>query len=307
MNAFKTDVVFLQGSTEAALSAEICAHDRMSVAIQAEFDEGICIGTLATFSQFGAFCNQKAPCLLDNSISQELGKFGFVGISRLDLDVIGACAAVVGHKSGPESFWKMVESLYKNEFHLIPNESVDTDDLAVLYAFLSWQSRWPEMHQNFEGVRDVTKLIVKSIGILEILFGFKDDPEKWSMTRKILLREGFAFRQWLDDLNKKSFVFCEREVIFRCSDQMVNDLFVTPDRTTAKAVVAVNTIDGSIKVSFFGKPSKGLVNDPKGVIEIVFGSGKAHNYSGVWGSPVGLRVNSSQLRDVLSVTMDTVI
>ncbi|ABZ85004.1 hypothetical protein HM1_2454 [Heliomicrobium modesticaldum Ice1] len=138
--------------------------------VKAEYGSTVVEGrdapTLAT--RTGAYVGRPTPCIAELTPLEK----GTIVVSRLDLDTIGACLALMGQKPGDENFWAGAAYLQVRG----PHRSGDLPE-HVREQLDAWSS-WSESHLPlgpFRRTIDVTVHVVKAgEAIQAILSGDRD-------------------------------------------------------------------------------------------------------------------------------------
>ena len=278
-------VRFFMSSNPVTLRNKL-AEFKSTVGIETEYGDEVVEGTL-TMAHHGSRAGQPAPCSYPNGCADDAEA---VGLSHLDEDSIGGCAAVTNSKPEAESFWKLVEFVDVNGAHKIKLANASEQDIRRLYAFHAWIER-NKVNPNSDGfVSDVTDDVYKAIKNCNKIV--QDDLE--------LLTAGDEFRANEIKLNTDSFIKSEGGVIFRRSDMKVNHLYTTPSKEIMNAVVTYKPTNGGITVSFADKP-RGL--NAINILKKLFGD-KAGGHASIAGSPRGVRMEEEDAEIAFQSTIE---
>jgi len=249
--------------------------------VEAEYGETVVEGSVLTLAHHGPRSGNPAPCLASNGVAGE--GIEALGLSHLDLDSLGGCAAIIGRKPEASTFWQLAAFVDVNGPHKLGSAGAEPADVARLYAFWAWSQKNRYLPPRDGSVDDVTEQVMSALAVIERICA--DDPD--------LLRSGEEFRLAEDALNKRSFCEYELGVIVRVADTFVSHLYVAPEGNPAKAVVAFNTVTGAVTLSL-ADPIEGV--SACAIMQAIFGP-TAGGHAGIAGSPRGARY---RLADVLA-------
>ncbi len=260
-----------------------------SATVEAEYGEVCVTGSLLTMAHHGPRAGQPAPCSYENGCADGVE---VVGISHVDLDTLGGCAAVISRKPEAPSFWALAEFVDLNGAHKLGVSGANDEDLRRLHAFWAWSEAHRVYAARDGSVTEVTDQVIAGISVIEgILAG-----------DEALLAKGDEHKANGEVLNAESFVEMRNGVIVRVSPSFTNHLYVAPDGEVAKAVVALNPKTGSITVSFADAP-KGKT--ARQIVQALWG-GLAGGHDGIAGSPRDRRMGVDDLRRAFSATIKEV-
>ena len=243
------------------------AAARPHVTVEAEYGDTVVSGSLYTFAHHGSRSHNPAPCTLSNLT--DLDSDTIVGLSHVDLDTIGGCAAVLGFKTGSDSFWALAEFMDLNGAHKLGESGASAEDIRAIRAYWAFGDSSKVWAPRDGSVLDVTDSILEHVSTINaILAGnteLLDAGDVWALKRCQLGLDTYRFSNY--------------GVIFRESVSFVNDLY-QDGADVAKAVVAFNDEQGSVTLSF---ADKGTGN----ACEIVQGlwGPDAGGHKGIAGSP----------------------
>ena len=267
-------------ASPAALAAAIEGH--RSVTIEAEYG-AVCVeGSVGTMAHHGPRAGQKAPCSYENGCFENVE---VVGLSHVDLDSLGGCAAVLGRKTENADFWRLAEFVDLNGAHRLNQAGADAASVRALNGFWAWSQKNRGPFVKGEDVQDCTEYVSKACEVLAAILNGDED----------LLVEGDKFAEAGKVLNSQSWVSTKDGVIVRVSPNFVNHLYCDPLGTVGAAVVAFNTLNGAVTISFEDTPEGVSACD---IAQTLWGS-LAGGHKGIAGSPRGLRM---ELGDLLAAT-----
>lgn len=267
------------GTTQIILSANAdnlsnALEGKASVTVEAEYGSITVPGSLATLAHHGENAGNPCPCSYENGFVRGVE---IVGLSHLDLDSIGGTAAVLGIKPAAPSFWGLAEFVDLNGVHRLGQSGASDADLDKLHAWYAWVEDHKVFPPRDGGVLDVTEHVLKSIIALDLIVVHNDEA---------LIQSGKDWKSGMASLNGESFVQAVDGVILRVAPRFVNHLYTCPDGTVCNAVVAYNTMVGSITVSFADTPEG---EGARGLVQSLWGP-EAGGHVGIAGSPRGQRM-----------------
>lgn len=177
-----------------------------------------------------------------------------VGLTYLDLNVLGGCAAILDCKPATKDFWELVVFIAVNGRHKLTPQACSTlertgfqNELARLYAWWAWEHEHGVSILPDNEIGDVTNIVMTGINALAKILG--DDLE--------MLRSGEEFRLKEEALNRASFVEIYQGVIVRVANVPTPQLFITPMGEIGRAVVSFLTDPGSLTISL-AEPVQGV-------------------------------------------------
>lgn len=223
-------------SSSAANLASFLSQFNRTATVEAEYGETCVEGNVLTLAHHGRRSGNQAPCLAENGCAEEVT---IVGLSHLDLDAIGGCAAIMSRKPEAPSFWRLVAFIDVHGQHKLGSSSASSEDIRRLNAYWAWSKERKIFAPRDGSVQDVTLAVEVTIEILEKILA--DDPE--------LLAAGDKFQVENETLNKGSFVEIKDGVIVRVSTGFSSHLYVTPEGITGRAIVALRTDNHACTVS----------------------------------------------------------
>lgn len=237
-------VRFLISSVADKLSAALASFGRTAT-VEAEYGDAVVEGSVLTLAHHGPRSANPAPCLAENGVAGE--GVEAVGLSHLDLDSLGGCAAIIGRKPEAPGFWALAAFVDVNGVHKLAQSGADVVDIRFLNAYYAWAETHKVFAPRDGGILDVTDKVTEGIDVLQRILR-EDNPG--------LLTAGDNFIKKEDDLNRASFVEAKGGVIVRVSGGFTNHLYVTPDGKVCRAVTALRTDFHACTVSF-ADPIKG--------------------------------------------------
>jgi hypothetical protein len=259
------------------------------IAIEAEYGDIVVPGNLATFAHHGSRAGNPAPCV--NDIIDQLGaplaqvaqwtdKDIIIGLSHFDLDSLGGCIKVMGliNGVGSREFWALAAQADVSGPHTLDRKHPCYDQLAAFWA-------WSEVHRLYAprdgSVMDATEKVQEAIAALRRCIG-REAAE---------MEAGAAFMSQEEALNAASYCESAGGIIKRLSGQFVNHLYRNPRGEAQQAVVALNTSQGSVTISF-AAPIPGV--SAKEIVQGLWGP-EAGGRDGIAGSPRNRRMTGIDL------------
>ncbi len=287
---------FLLHPSSAEKLKKALAAFKDTITVEAEYGETVVEGSILTMAHHGSRTGQPAPCSYSNQLNIAVEA---VGLSHIDLDSLGGCAAVLNSKPEAESFWKLAEFVDLNGPHKLAEAYASGEDLKRLYAFWAWSAKDENrVHPPKDGgVEDVTEKVAEGVAILHRIMA--DDPE--------LLQAGAEFLAQKQELDAKSLIGIHGGVIVRESAEFVNHLYnaqasITPGMPiVGAAVVSFNTKYKSITVSF--ADASVTVVTACDIVQALWGK-EAGGHALIAGSPRGQEMTLTDLGDAVIATHD---
>lgn len=285
---------FLISSNPANLTAAL--EGKQSATVEAEYGDACVEGSVLTMAHHGPRAGQKAPCSYENGCAEGVE---VVGMSHYDLDILGGCASIIGRKPEAPGFWALAEFVDVNGAHKlregVEKTGASEDDVAKLYAYWAWSRNFRVFPPRDGSVADVTDKVLEGCDILEKILAGDED----------LLATGQAYKATETKLNAESFVEYRANddgssVIVRVSAQFTNHLYTTPADEACDAVVAYNTVQGSVTVSFANTPQHTSARE---IVQNLW-SELAGGHAGIAGSPRETRMNLTDLVDAANAVRD---
>ncbi len=271
-----SSVKFIISSNPANLTAAL--EGRPSATVEAEYGDVLVEGSVLTMAHHGPRAGQPAPCSYANGCADAVE---LVGLSHVDLDSIGGCAAILARKPEAPGFWAVAEFVDLNGPHKLGLSRASDEDLRRLNAFWAFSQTNRVFPPRDGSVSDVTDQVIMTIEAIERILA--DDAE--------MLSAGDEFRAAEDDLNRSSLLEVRGDVIVRSADGFTNHLYTPIDGTSGLVVVALNTKFKSVTVSFADTP-EGL--SACEIVQSVWGE-LAGGHAGIAGSPRGEEMGTEDL------------
>lgn len=243
-----------------------------TVTVEAEYGDVTVPGTRATLAHHGRNAGNPAPCAAPNGVGGDEGEVEAVGLSHIDLDSAGGCAAVLGRKPDAPAFWALAEFVDLNGPHRLAHANASDADLARLHAFWAWSNANRVFAPRDGGIADVTAAVLAAVSVIERICA--DDVH--------LLAAGEAFRAAGERLNADSFRRVERGVVVREASAFTNHIYTSPSGEVCAAVVGFNPDNGSVTVSFADPVTEG--DGARGIVQRLWGP-LAGGHAGIAGSP----------------------
>ncbi len=268
--------VFFVSSNPESLAALGC-----HATVEAEYGDACVPGSLLTMAHHGPRAGQPAPCSGRYEIPSGIS---LVGLSHLDLDSLGGCAAIIGRRPEAPAFWEAAEFVDINGPHalgrLAPSELV----IRQLHAFWAWSEANRCFAPRDGSCADITAQVLAGVEIIERICALDET----------LLAAGDAHREAGERLNAESFIEERDGVILRRSSAFVNHLYTTPEGVVCRAVAALSDKFGSVTVSFADDASRGRQN-AREIVQALWGD-LAGGHDNIAGSPRGQAMNEADLR-----------
>lgn len=227
---------FIMSSKPETLTESLRLHSRTAT-VEAEYGNALVEGSVLTLAHHGPRSGNPAPCLADNGVAEDIDA---VGLSHIDLDSLGGCAAIIGRKPDANGFWQLAAFVDVNGPHKLSQSGASSEDTRRLYAYWAWSESRKVFPPRDGSSLDVTDKVMEGIEAVERIVA--DDEE--------MLKAGNAFKKAEEELNKSSFVEERNGVVVRVSGGFTNHLYVTPDGKVCRAVVALRTDFHACTVSF---------------------------------------------------------
>ncbi len=266
--------------------AETLSAFNGTATVEAEYGDRVVEGSVLTLAHHGPRSGNPAPCLEPEHAND--GRIEAVGLSHIDLDTLGGCAALMEQKPVAAGFWQLAAFVDVHGPHKLAQSGASAEDIRNLYAYWAWSETNKFLPQRDGSVSDVTEAVRDSIGVVyAILLGNRE-----------LHRSGEAFAAREAALNSASFVEESGGVIVRVSGGFTNHLYVSPDGTVARAVVALRTDFHSLTVSL-ADPISGV--SCREIVQNLWGT-EAGGHNGIAGGPRGAKMGLDelvQLRDAM--------
>lgn len=224
-------------------------------------------------------------------------------LSHLDLDSVGGALRGLGVEglfgSDTQGFWDAAEFVDTNGAHRLAKDHQERPKLGAWWAWLTENRPKPD-HKN---VTDVTDFVVLCGEVLRTLLRSGADLEN-------LLKKGKEFLDNEETLNRESLIGTitittksGTVIALRASDKFVNHLYAL-DGGVADAVLALNTTNGSITLSF---EDGGKRFNAREIVQTIWterdaeGNFLAGGHLGIAGSPRGLVLTHADLGRALGV------
>ncbi len=260
-----------------------------TVTVEAEYGDTTVTGTKATLAHHGRNAGNPAPCAARNGFA---GEVEAVGLSHLDLDTLGGCAAVLGRKPDAPEFWALAEFVDIRGPHRLAESGAAAADIARLHAFWAWSNVNRTFAPRDGSVADVTAEVEAGIGVIERICA--DDRD--------LLAAGEAFRAAGERLNADSFrSIVGGRVVLREAAAFCNHLYAAPDGTAYEAVIGFNPDTGAITVSFADPVTSG--DGARGIVQRLWGP-LAGGHTGIAGSPREARMTHADMEAAAQAVAD---
>lgn len=265
-----------------APSAALAHTVDAKVSVEAEYGSVVVQGSLFTAAHHqksGPFSTSENPAPCNNPAIPHLEKDDTILVSHLDLDTLGGVlrtveAAEALFEAKHDAFWQLAEFVDLNGPHRLGESGASEELLLRLYTVWGgWSVFLPRFPRD--EITDVSQWVVLGWELLTRILIDEDEDT---------LEQGHLWKEAQDELNESTFHSLHDGIIFRVDDQpsgFCNHLYVAPDGTPAKAVVCLNTGNGSITVSL-ADPIEGV--SCRELVQGLWGP-EAGGHDGIAGSP----------------------
>lgn len=266
------------------------AEFKLFATVEAEYGEEVVEGSHLTLAHHGPRAGNINPCLYPNN-TDETGMIQAVGISHIDLDTLGGCAALMGRKPGPDSFWQLAAHIDSNGPHRAADHPAWNEHKAQYYAYCAWSREkenqyWPPKDGSVE---DVTDRIEKSVAFLCKLFQPQMPESAW-------IQRGRDFEKKLADDEARCLIEAGRVRVF-AGDVFTAAFYRNADGSIADATVSYGTKSGAITLAF---EAGGKKHNAAQIMKTLFGP-EAGGHAGIAGSPRGKRMG---FNDFMAVVLE---
>lgn len=315
----------------ADLAREVLATRTVVLTVEAEYGSYVAEGRLHTAAHHQPVGSPYAgrhlvqggrpsPCnsnLVPLLTEEDAAVGAVVLVSHVDLDTFGGClrsmgafqdlfppknvdaaalakvpaeaAAAVTSIWNNVNFWDLAEYVDVRGAHKLGGSGAGERALRQLYAFWAW-SKSPAGGPRLprDQVTDVTDLVVSAGEVLRRIF--HDDAD--------LLAAGDAFRAAEDDLNRRTFLRREGDVVVRIaglSRDFCNHLYTDPHGVPRRAVAALSRESGSVTISL-ADPVPGV--SCRAIVQGLWGP-EAGGHEGIAGSPREKDMGEAGLEDAV--------
>ncbi|MBI5619880.1 hypothetical protein HY950_02875 [Candidatus Gottesmanbacteria bacterium] len=279
---------FLVCSNPANLVAAL--EGKRTATVEAEYGDVVVEGSVLTLAHHGSRSANPAPCLADNGVGGE--GIEAVGLSHIDLDALGGCAAILGRKPEADGFWALAAFVDVNGPHKIGRSGASAEDIRRLEAYWAWSESRKVFPPRDGSSLDVTDKVMEGIEAVERIVA--DD--------EALLTAGDDFVKKGDELNKLSFIEAKGGVIVRVCGGFSNHLYVTPNGEVGCAVVALRTDFHACTVSL-ADPISGV--SCRDIVQSLWGS-EAGGHPGIAGGPRNALMGLDELLKLRDATVAAV-
>lgn len=257
-------------STDAMNLADALAPFVRTATVEAEYGRGTVLGRVITMAHHGSNVGNPCPCSYPNGCATGIEA---VGLSHIDLDSIGGCAALIGNKPEAAEFWELAEFLDLNGEHRIGESNASEVVVRQYYAWVAWNAEHKVQIPKEVPFLDVTSVVLQAIEALHLICA--NDHQ--------MLCKGDQYRERETWLNEETFLEVRGSVVVRVAVEFCNHLYTTPDNQVCRAVVTLRTDNSSVTVSL-AQPIPGV-----SCVELcqrLWGD-KAGGHAGIAGSPRG--------------------
>lgn len=255
-----------------SLAAKL-AQFKNTATVEAEYGDLVVPGTVHTLAHHGLRRENPCPGLHTNVLPNTIDA---VGLSHIDLDAIGGCMAMIGMKPDVPEFWELAAFVDVYGPHKLGKSGASKETIRKLYAFWAYSQDNRIMPPRDGSVLNITNEVLQfSNTVVAILLGNAE-----------LLAAGDKFSAEEQQLNEDSFVSLSKGVIIRNSDKFTNHLYTSPNGTIAEAVVAYNSKNMSVTLSFADVPYGVSACD---IVQSIWGP-KAGGHAGIAGSPRDMKL-----------------
>lgn len=267
-------------------SPEKLAAIRPHATVEAEYGDTCVGGTLVTLAHHGSRADRPCPCIDPTADGIALPDNAIIGVSHLDADTLGGLILVMRlHKGAPlaalgrvRAFFGLIARMDVGGWHQLDRGHDLFPALAGLEAWL--EDNAPP--RSDEPV-DITGTVLAATDI--VWRALLNDEQVLAMGRDFLERESA--------LNKASYCESREGVIKRIAGGFTNHLYRDPAGNPANAVVALNTDQKSVTVSF-AAPIPGV--SARDIVQGLWGP-EAGGHAGIAGSPRNRVMGEKDLHD----------
>lgn len=285
-----------------APSADIAASVPASITVEAEYGATVVEGSRYTAAHHqpagSPFAGRHvveggrpSPCN-DTNIPQALVGDTLLA-SHVDLDSLGGLLRATKGQDHPifaeVSFWNLAEFVDVTGPHKLHGSGANDVDIRRLYAWWAWAKTGLPRFPHGEAT-DITDIVENVCAVLTAIL--EGDS--------IFLSFGDTFRSALDDLNGRTFVRIEGEVIVRKAVEagdFCNHLYHTPTGESARAVASLNTATGSVTISLQDPDSETV--SCRELLQKLWGM-DAGGHKGIGGSPRGEVYGTAHLEQIVA-------
>lgn len=262
--------------------------------VEAEYGEILVEGKYGTLAHHGSRSNNPAPCTVKNNIFYDTPelfteKEFIIGISHFDLDTLGGIFAIFGIKNESKlanEFWQLAGFIDVNGAHKISKSNARLDAIDILYSYWAYAQNKRYFCKGDETLEIPYKDIMDFWRFFEEMFKESDRDLKGKY-----LQAGFDFKADEVQKNKDSFVEECGGAILRVAPYFTNTFYTTPEGKICDCVVAYNTLNGAITISFAEKTDK---RNAREIVQKFWGE-KAGGHQSIAGSPRGEKMKLKDL------------
>lgn len=256
------------------LEAELKKYSKTAT-VEAEYGDRTVYGSVVTLAHHGEAHKDKLPPCVAVSSHPEVEA---IGISHIDLDTVGGVLGIMGKQPQDERFWLLAGALDVNGIHRGPDQPWWHEHEEDVYAWIAWAQNNRVFAPQDGSVKDVTDYSMTAGSILRSILEDQDEE---------LLQAGRDYQSKEAMTNYDSLVEFTGGVILRVSPVFTNHLYRDFEGNLAEAVLAYNTRQGSITLSFENN-SKGL--SARKIVQHLWGE-EAGGHDGIAESPRGKRMS----------------
>lgn len=231
-------VQFLASASPDLLTAALVGRE--SATVEAEYGDAVVAGSVMTMAHHGPRAGQRAPCAYGGACDvcggmggatgggpdhgydpsspchagPYVGGLEVVGLSHVDLDTLGGCAALMGVKPDWPLFWQAAEFVDLNgphkldgwlyRHHFWKREGIG----AAIRAFWAWSESHRVMVPR-DGVADVTDAVMAGVRAITAIVAEGLALEKWRAREPDICRgmswSGDSIGESLDDARTEAW------------------------------------------------------------------------------------------------------
>ena len=251
--------------------------------VEAEYGDKVIEGDRITLAHHtAAYAHCPAPC--NDAKAQRLkNEDAQIVCSHVDLDTLGGCLALMGHKPEDEAFWQAAEYI---DCHGLHHMYKFTEDIQKkLNAWYAWAQ--VEIPRSYEDVANITDEIKRAEVILgQILNG-----------DEALIQQGVHWHREVTDRVEQKLIYEDSKLrIFRTEDRTfcAAQYYSPKYQTVAEATLTYNTAQGSITLAF---EDGGRRHSARDIVQELWGE-LAGGHSGIAGSPRGVYMDENAFKQI---------
>lgn len=271
------------------------AEFKIYATVEAEYGDNVVAGSALglTLVHHGPRKDNRNPCLSEN-FSGRLQAIKAIGLSHIDLDTLGGTAALMGKKSGPQSFWELAAHIDSNGPHRAAEHPAWNEHKAQYFAYCAWAREnqyWPPKDGSVE---DVAVRIETAIDVLSRIFTPTRGVDSPFIVESPWIMKGVEFEKKLAEDETRCLIEAGRVRVF-AGDVFTAAFYRNADGSIADATVSYGTKSGAITLAF---EDGGKKHNAAKIMQGLFGA-EAGGHAGIAGSPRGKRMGFGDLAAVV--------